>query len=160
MPKPPHATLVEFGDFECPNCMQAHPVVKHLLANHAHELEFTWRHYPLREVHPHAQAAAELAESARAQGRFQEFQDLVFTRTAPLTDELLLDFGRRLGLDVARMRDELARHAHLARIERDIADARAAGLRGTPGFLLDGRQVDVSFGLERLEAAVEAALHP
>jgi len=156
----PRHTLVEFGDFECPNCMQAYPVVRHLLANHADCLTFSYRHYPLREVHPHAQAAAELAESARAQGRFEDFQYLVFTRSGHLTQDLLFDFGARLGLDVPRMRDELARHAYLARVEQDVADARAAGLRGTPGFLLDGRYVDVSFGLERLEAAVETALHP
>jgi len=156
----PRLTLVEFGDFECPNCMQAHPVVRHLLAHHADRLDYRFRHFPLREVHPHAEAAAELAESARAQGRFDEFQDLIFTRSGHLTEELLFGFGARLGLDVPRMRDELARHAYRPRVEHDLADARAAGLRGTPAFLLEGRYVDVSFGLERLETAVEEALHP
>lgn len=107
---------------------------------------------------PHAELAAEAAEAAAVQGKFWEFHDLLFLRTGELDGELLAGIARRLGLDLARFHPELETHVHRARVLQDVEAARARGLRGTPGFYLDGKLVDTSFGLHHLRDAVHAGL--
>jgi protein-disulfide isomerase len=150
--------LVEYGDLECPACRQAYPVVEHLLADHAHQLRFVFRHFPLREVHPHAQVAAEAVEAAGAQGRFWPFYALLFTQAGDLSRAALLRHAEALDLDLARFEHELDAHAHLPRVLENLERGRRAGVRSTPGFFVDGRLVDVSFGVQRLQDAVTAAL--
>src|SRR5204862_7623169 len=107
-------TLVEYGDFECPYCGQAEPVVRALLADFG-DLRYVWRHLPLADVHTHAQLAAEAAEAAADQGAFWQFHDLLFTHQDALTGKDLVRYAGELGLDVDRFRDDLRRHAQAAR---------------------------------------------
>jgi protein-disulfide isomerase len=151
-------TLVEYGDFECPNCKQAAPAVKLLLAHFAGRMRFVWRHFPLEEVHAHALHAALAAEAAGAQGRFWPMHDLLFENQSHLKDPQLVAYAERLELDTARFRADMAHDAHLQRVREHAADARASGARGTPTFFVNGRIQDVSFGLEALHERIESLL--
>jgi protein-disulfide isomerase len=151
-------TLVEYGDFECPNCKQAAPAVKLLLAHFAGRMRFVWRHFPLEEVHAHALHAALAAEAAGAQGRFWPMHDLLFENQSHLKDPQLVAYAERLELDTARFRADMAHDAHLQRVREHAADARASGARGTPTFFVNGRLQDVSFGLEALHKRIESLL--
>jgi protein-disulfide isomerase len=150
--------LVEYGDLECPACRQAYPVVEHLLADHAQEIRFVFRHFPLREVHPHAQVAAEAVEAAGAQGRFWPYYALLYAQAPDLSRPTLLRHAEELGLDLARFEHDIDAHTHLPHVLENIDRGRQDGVRSTPGFFVNGRLVDVSFGVQRLQDAVTAAL--
>jgi protein-disulfide isomerase len=156
----PHAvaTVVEYGDFECPNCKQAQPAVKMLLERFAGRLRFVFRHFPLEEVHPHALAAAQAAECAGGQGKFWEMHDLLFANQDHLKVAQLRDYAGRLGLDMARYVAEMDDQVHLQRVREQLQSGLDSGVRATPTFFLNGRIEDVSFGLRALFDAVEGAL--
>jgi protein-disulfide isomerase len=151
-------TIVEYGDFECPNCKQAAPGVKLLLERHPGRIRFAYRHFPLEEVHPHALAAAEAAECAGSQGKFWAMHDLLFDNQAHLKPKQLHGYAERLELDMARYVAELDDHVHLQRIREHIESGRHSHVRGTPGFFVNGTICDVSFGLQVLFDATDAAL--
>jgi protein-disulfide isomerase len=151
-------TLVEYGDFECPNCAQAYHAVNMLLKHFAGRLRFVFRHYPLREVHPHAELAAEAAEAAGAQGKFWQMHALLFDNQMHLKPNSLRQYAAKLELDLARFDFELEQHVHLQRVQEHVAGGRDSGVRGTPAFFVNGALNDVSFGFEHLEAAIDAAL--
>jgi protein-disulfide isomerase len=157
---PTHApvTVVEYGDFECPNCKQAAPGVKLLLARFAGRIRFVYRHFPLEEVHPHAVHAAEAAECAAAQGKFWPMHDLLFDNQAHLKLRQLHCYAEELGLDMPRYTAEMDDHVYLQRIREHIQSGRESGVRGTPTFFVDGRIHDVSFGMNFLFDAVETVL--
>lgn len=152
-------TVVEYGDFECPNCKNAAPAVKMLLENFGDRLRFVYRHFPLEQPHPHALGAAEAAECAGAQGKFWEMHDLLFANQAHLKPDHLRGYAQTLGLDMARYTAEMNDHVYLQRIREDVAGGKRSHVRGTPGFFVNGVIQDVSFGLHALFDAAEAALH-
>ena len=149
-------TLVEYGDFECPICKLAFPAVKLLLQKLGPDIRFVYRHFPLEQPHPHALPAAEAAECAAAQGRFWEMHDLLFENQPRFERGDLDTYARRLELDMPRFAAELDGHAHVGRVRRDLESGTLSRLRGTPGFFLNGRIVDVSFGMRALFDAAEA----
>lgn len=151
-------TVVEYGDLECPNCKQAAPAVKLLLHRFAGRIRFAYRHFPLEEVHPHAIAAAEAAESAGAQGRFWPMHDLLFENQAHLRLPQLRQYAERLQLDMARYTFEMDEHVYLQRIREHVQNGSESGARSTPTFFVNGRLQDVSFGLAALFSAVEEVL--
>jgi len=151
-------TLVEYGDFECPNCKQAAPAVKMILGHFAGRIRFVWRHFPLEEVHPHALHAALASEAAGAQGEFWRMHDVLFDNQSHLKDAQLERYASELGLDVARFRSDMAHDAYLQRVREHIADARKSGVRSTPTFFVNGEIQDVSFGLQALHKRIEDAL--
>ena len=157
---PEHApvTVVEFGDFECPNCKQAAPAVKLLLERFNERVRFVFRHFPLVEVHPHARLAALAAEAAGAQGKFWPMHDLLFDNQSHLKAQHLNGYAEQLGLDMARYRAEMDDEVYLQRIREHIESGQASGVRGTPTFFVNGRLQDVSFGVRALFDAVEGAL--
>jgi protein-disulfide isomerase len=157
-PEQAPVVIVEYGDFECPNCKQAAPAVKLLLARFAGQVQFAYRHFPLEAVHPHALQAAEAAEGAAAQGRFWEMHDLLFDNQLRLD---LADLGRyaaELRLDTTRYGAEMQQHAWLNRVREQIDGGERSGVRSTPGFFINGRIRDVSFGLQSLFDATDAVL--
>ena len=158
---PEHApvTIVEYADFECPNCKQAAPAVKLLLSRFASRARVAFRHFPLEQAHPHALAAAEAAECAGEQGQFWAMHDLLFEHQAHLKERDLRSYAERLGLDMARFVAEMDYHVYLQRIREHIDSGRRSGVRSTPGFFVNGVIQDVSFGLHALLDATEAALH-
>ena len=157
-PKDAKVTVVEYGDFECPNCKQAAPAVKLLLGRFAGRIQFVYRHFPLEEVHPHALQAAEAAESAGAQGKFWPMHDLLFENQNHLKANWLSGYAERLQLDMAHYAADMKDHVYLQRIREHQQSGRESGVRSTPTFFVNRAIHDVSFGLPRLFDAVEASL--
>jgi protein-disulfide isomerase len=157
----PHApvTIVEYGDFECPNCKQAASAVKLLLERFAGRAQVVFRHFPLEEVHPHALAAAQAAECAAGQGKFWEMHDLLFANQDHLKVHQLQSYGERLQLDMARYKAEMDDEVYLQRIREQMEGARRSGVRATPTFFVNGRLQDVSYGIRALFDAVAAIVH-
>jgi len=158
---PEHApvTIVEYADFECPNCKQAAPAVKLLLSRFAGKARVAFRHFPLEIAHPHALAAAEAAECAGGQGQFWPMHDLLFDHQLHLKPRDLHGYAEGLGLDMARFTAEMDDHVYLQRVREQVESGRRSGVRSTPGFFVNGVIRDVSFGLHALLDATEAALH-
>ena len=145
----PHV-LVEYGDFECPYCGNAYPEIKELRRRMGDALRFEFRHFPITEKHPHALQAAEAAEAARAQGRFDEMHDLLFENQRRLERDDLVGYARELGLDLDRFERDLDTHAHTGAIEADRAAGEAAGVSGTPALFVDGRRYEGFYDAEAL----------
>jgi protein-disulfide isomerase len=157
-PRDAKVTIVEYGDFECPNCKQAAPAAALLLAHFAGRICLVWRHFPLEEVHPHALIAAEAAEAAGGQGKFWEMHDLLFAHQRDLTIPRLRELAQSIQLEAHRFSVDLRDHVHLHRVRSDEARGRALGVRATPTFYVNGNICDVSFGVQELERAVAKAL--
>ena len=157
---PGHApvVVVEYGDFECPNCKQAAPAVKLLLNHFTGRVCFVYRHFPLEEVHPHAVQAAEAAECAGSQGKFWPFHDALFEHQPHLKLHDLRSYAENLQLDMAPYDSGMSEHRYLQRVRDHMQSGRDSGARSTPTFFVDGKIQDVSFDLQRLFKAVEAAL--
>ena len=148
-------TVVEYGDFECPNCKQAAPAVKLLLARFTGRVRFVYRHFPLEGVHPHALHAALAAEAAAGQGRFWEMHDLLFENQSHLKLPQLRSYAQQLELDMARYDAEMGGELYLQRVREHIESGERSGVRGTPGFFVNGVIQDVSFGMQKLFDVVE-----
>ena len=148
-------TLVEYGDFECPYCGQAHPIVTELLQRMGAEIRFVFRHFPLSQMHPHAQLAAEAAEAAAAQGKFWEMHDTLYENQQSLDPQSLVAYAADLDLDVPRFEAELAEHTHQPRVREDFSSGVRSGVNGTPSFFINGRRHDGPWDLESLAAAIE-----
>jgi len=149
-------TLVEYGDFECPFCGRAEPVIGALLADFG-ELRYVWRHLPLNDVHTHAQLAAEAAEAAALQGAFWEMYDRLLGSQGELDLRDLIRHAEALSLDLERFRDDLRTHAGAARIAEDVDSADLSGVSGTPTLFVNGRRHNGAYDIEALTAAVRAA---
>jgi len=149
-------TVVEYGDFECPYCGRAEPVVRGLLADFA-DVRYVWRHLPLSDVHPNARLGAEAAEAAAVQGAFWEMHDLLLGHQADLRPRDLLRYAEQLDLDLERFRDDLRRHSGAGRIEEDVDSADLSGVTGTPTFFINERRHNGAYDLATLSTAVRAA---
>jgi protein-disulfide isomerase len=151
-------TLIEYGDFECPNCRQAAPAVRILMKRFEGRLRFVYRHFPLEEVHACALTAAEASEAAAAQGRFWEMHDELYASQSGFDGAQFGQLAHALRLDVQRFLEELGAHVHMPRIRESLAAGRRLGIRATPTFYVNGTLCDVSFGLGSLQRAVEKVL--
>jgi Na+/H+ antiporter NhaA len=149
-------TVVEYGDFECPYCGRAEPVVRELLSDFA-DVRYVWRHLPLTDVHPHAQLAAEASEAAADQGAFWEMHDLLLEHQDALQLPDLVSYAERLGLDVARFSEDLRDHVGANRIAQDVEGADLSGVSGTPTFFVNGRRHHGAYDIDSLSRAVRAA---
>jgi protein-disulfide isomerase len=134
--------LVEYGDYECPYCGAAHPVVKEVLRLLDRESCFAFRHFPIVSSHPHALRAAEAAEAAGAQGRFWSMHDRLFEHQSELDDDSLVRHAVRIGLDPREFVADLASHRHLERIQEDLSSGARSGVNGTPTFFVNGIRYD------------------
>ena len=150
--------IIEYGDLECPNCRTAHGAVHQLLKRRADDVRYVFRHFPLLEVHPHAELAAEAAEVAGAQGKFWPYVDMLFEHQSHLDHAHLITYAEKLELDMLRFKSELDDHVYLQRVQEHIALGTALRVRATPTFYINGLLVDVSFGMDRLERAIDAAV--
>jgi protein-disulfide isomerase len=157
-PETTRVVVIEYGDFECPSCRQAYPAMKQLLQHFEHRIRYAFRHFPLTEVHPHAQAAAEAAEAAGAQHKFWPMHDALFEHQLHLKQKDLRRYAEALELDLERFDYELNDEVYRQRVNEHVEGGRRSGVRATPTFFVDGAIVDVSFGLERLFEAVRVRL--
>jgi protein-disulfide isomerase len=144
-------TLVEYGDYECPYCGQAYPIIKNIQKRLGDELHFVFRNFPITQVHPHAQHAAEAAEAAGAQGRFWEMHDYLYEHQGELDDRHLRQHASAIGgMDNARFDDEMTRHVHAGRVREDFMSGIRSGVNGTPTFYINGVRYDDSWDEETL----------
>jgi protein-disulfide isomerase len=150
-------TLVEYGDFECPSCRKAWPMVKELQRRLGDKLRFVFRNFPLTKLHPNAQHAAEAAEAAAAQGAFWQMHDRLFERQFALEDDNLFEYATELGLDADRIRAALGGGTYRARIKEDVLSGLKSGVNGTPTFFINGERYDGVHGTEPLFDALQAA---
>jgi protein-disulfide isomerase len=151
-------TLVEYGDYECPFCGQAHHVVTQLQQLLGRHLRFVFRHFPLATVHPHAQYAAEAAEAAGAQGKFWEMHYMLFEHQHALEDDDLVQYAAALGLGLHRFASELSMHIHAARVREDFMSGVRSDVNGTPTFFINGVRHDGSSDFDTLMEAIEYAI--
>jgi protein-disulfide isomerase len=150
-------TLVEYGDFECPHCGAAYPIVEGVRRRMGARLRFVFRHFPLKEMHPHAMHAAEAAEAAGAQGKFWPMHGMIFEHQDALEDADLVRYAKALHLDGKRFTSELDSEARAERIREDIRSGIRSGVNGTPTFFINGVRYDGSWEASDLLAALESA---
>jgi protein-disulfide isomerase len=131
-------TLVEFGDFECPHCGHAHPLIQRLLKEKGDQFKFVYRHFPLQESHPHAYIAALAAEAAGRQDRFWEMHDLIFEHQTQLNTRFFLELAERLNLDLNRFGDDWKSEEGAGKVELDFESGVRSGVNGTPTFFVNG----------------------
>ena len=149
-------TIVEYGDFECPYCGRAEPIVRELLADFL-DIRYVWRHLPLSDVHPNAQLAAEASEAAASQGVFWDLHDLLLEHQGELRFRDIVSYAGRLSLDLDRFQEELHRGTYAPRVEEDVDSADMSGVTGTPTFFVNERRHDGAYDVQTLSAAVRAA---
>lgn len=149
--------LLEYGDYECPYCGEAYPVVKEIQKRLGNRLCFAFRNFPLSNSHPHAQHAAEAAEAAGAQGRFWEMHDLLYENQDALEDEDLARYAVALHLDAKKLIRELEAGEHTARVREDFRSGARLDVNGTPSFFINGVRYDGMTGVEELLAAMLAS---
>ncbi|HEU4977940.1 MAG TPA: DsbA family protein [Solirubrobacteraceae bacterium] len=147
--------LVMYGDFQCPYCTAAQPILARVRDRLGERLLFAFRHFPLSEIHPDAERAAEVAEAAAAQGAFWEMHDALYRLRGELGERDVLGAARKLGLDARRIEAELRDGVHAARVQRDLESGRGSGVHGTPGFFANGAQLDGAFDARSLIEALE-----
>jgi protein-disulfide isomerase len=147
-------TLVEYGDYECPYCGMAYPIVKRAQQKLGSRLRFVFRNFPLAESHPHARLAAQAAEAAAAQGRFWEMHDLLFEHQDALEAKDLVSYAKSLGLDTAQFARDLEAGTYAKRVRDDFRSGVRSGVNGTPTFFVNGHRYDASWANE--EAFIRA----
>jgi protein-disulfide isomerase len=148
-------TLVEYGDYECPYCGMAQPIVASIIERMGESLRFGFRHFPLTQAHPHAQAAAEMAEAAGERGKFWEMHDTLYQNQDALEDEDLISFAARIGIDPNWATQVLANHTFAANVRADFMSGVRSGVNGTPTFFINGIRHDGPWD----EAALLESLH-
>lgn len=157
-PETAEVTLVEYGDYECPHCGRAYPIVQGIQKHFGKRLRFVFRNFPLNEIHPHAEGAAETAESAGAQGKFWEMHDLLFENQDRLGGSLYLELAQELELSAAALRKSLEDGTYLERVRADFNGGVRSGVNGTPTFYINGHRLDGSFDFENLVLAINQAM--
>jgi Na+/H+ antiporter NhaA len=155
-PEKAPVTVVEYGDFECPYCGRAEPVIRELLAESG-DVRYAWRHLPLTDVHPHAQLAAEAAEAAGVQGAFWEMHDTLLRHQDALRPGDLVGYAAELGLDTERFARDLRTHAFAARVAEDVDTADQGNVSGTPTFFINGQRHQGAYDIDSLSQAVRLA---
>jgi len=151
-------TLVEYGDFQCPYCGAAYPIVKQVRAQLGERVRFAFRNFPLTRIHQNAEHAAEAAEAAAAQGAFWQMHDRLFERQFALEDENLAEYARELGLNADRLAGELAAGTHRDHVRDDFMSGVKSGVNGTPTFFINGVRHDGGYDLASLLGALEVAV--
>jgi protein-disulfide isomerase len=144
------ATLVEFGDYECPYCGQAYPIIKEIQKYLGNNLRFVFRNFPLTQIHPHAQHAAEAAEAAGAQNKFWEMHDYLYEYQQALDDKNLEKYAGILGLGMVKFKDDFYKHVYASRVREDFLSGVRSGVNGTPSFFLNGIHYNNSWDYEIL----------
>ncbi len=150
--------LVEYGDYQCPHCGHAYSIVKQVQQQFGDQLAFVFRNFPLAEIHPNAEAAAETAEFAASKGLFWEMHDAIYENQESLSVETLMRLAQQLTLSPLSLEDAWVKRAYLERVREDFSGGVRSGVNGTPTFFINGRRHEGAFELEDLVAAVDAAL--
>jgi len=156
-PKSP-VQLLEFGDFQCPHCGAAHPMLKEIIKRCGSQLVFIFRHFPLSESHPYAQLAAIASEATGRQGRFWEMHDLIFENQAGLNEEMLIGLAKVLHLDMLIFQEDLQAPESFDKVESDFESGIISGVNGTPSFYINGNKYNDPYSFLSLSHALDQAL--
>ncbi|MET0242378.1 MAG: DsbA family protein [Flavitalea sp.] len=132
--------LVEYGDFECPHCGRAYPIIKKLLEDHGDKFQLVFRNFPLKKIHPHAQAAAIAAEAADTQGRFWEMHSLLFENQRNLTSRALTGYAENAGLDTDAFNEALTDEELSKKVDKHFMSGLRSGVNQTPSFFINGER--------------------
>lgn len=152
--------LLEYGDYQCPYCAEAHRVVDAIQAQLPEGLAFVFRHFPMTTIHPFAEQAAEAAEAAGAQGRFWAMHATMYENQEQLDLASLENYAQALGLDLNQFTDDLATHRHAGKITGDFTSGVRSGVNGTPTFYINGVRHDGGWDFVSLAAAIRSAVPP
>jgi len=148
-------TLVEYGDYQCPHCGAAFPIVKQIEKAFVKNLRFAFRHFPLSNVHQYAFPAAIAAEAAARQGKFWEMHDMIFEQQSLLNEYALLEFAKEVGLKIPAFKMDLRDPKLAEKVEADFESGVRSGVNGTPSFFINGDKHDGPFDYATLASAVE-----
>ncbi len=153
-------TLLEYGDYQCPYCGEAYPIVKRLQKKYGNSLRFVFRNFPLTDMHPNAEFGAEMAEASGAQGKFWETHDFLYENQRSLgNQDFFFDFAKtKLGLDREKIKESVTKHAFAARIREDFMSGVRSGVNGTPSFYINDHRHDGSYEFESLGNAIHSVL--
>jgi protein-disulfide isomerase len=150
-------SLVEYGDYECPYCGEAYPIVKRLQKHFGKRLSLVFRNFPLAQIHPWAEQAAEVAEFAGAQGKFWEMHDLLYENQERLGEALFPKLAEKLGLSTSQLQTAIANQTYRARVRADFSGGARSGVNGTPTFFVNGQRHNGPFDFDSLSEAIELA---
>lgn len=152
--------LVEYGDYECPYTGMAYPIVKELIREFGNDkIRFVFRNFPLNEIHPHAQHAAEAAEASAAQNKFWQMHDYLFEHQKALDDGHLLGYAQKVGLeDIRKFKADVSRHIYAPLIEESLKGGIDSGVEGTPTFFINGARYEDSFDLRTFSETLQKYL--
>jgi protein-disulfide isomerase len=153
-------TLVEYGDYECPYTGMAYPIVKELIREFGNDkIRFVFRNFPLNEIHPHAQHAAEAAEASASQDKFWQMHDYLFEHQKALDDGYLLEYAQKVGLkDIHKFKDDVSRHVYASLIKESLKGGIDSGVEGTPTFFINGVRYEDSFDLRTFSETLQKYL--
>jgi protein-disulfide isomerase len=153
-------TLVEYGDYECPYTGMAYPIVKELIREFGNDkIRFVFRNFPLNDIHPHAQYAAEAAEASAAQNKFWQMHDYLFEHQKALDDGHLLEYAQKVGLeDIHKFKDDVSTHIYAPLIEESLKGGIDSGVEGTPTFFINGARYEDSFNLRTFSETLQKYL--
>jgi protein-disulfide isomerase len=140
--------IVEYGDYECPYTGMAYPVVQDIMKQFGDKIYFVFRNFPLNDIHPHAQHAAEAAEAAAAQDKFWQMHDYLFEHQKALDDHHLLEYAQKVGLDIDKFKQEMSGHVYASLIYRSLKSGINSGVEGTPTFFINGERYEDSWDLD------------
>jgi protein-disulfide isomerase len=156
----PHApiTLVEYGDYECPSCLQAYPIVKRLQKHFGKRMSFVFRNFPLTQIHPYAEPAAETAEFSATHQKFWEMHDLLYENQERLDDDLLVELSQQLNLDTDELTEALESNQFEPRVRADFSSGVRSGVNGTPTFFINGQRHDGSYDYQSMVEAIDHVL--
>src|SRR5919206_3341142 len=153
-------TLLEYGDYECPYTGMAYPIVKELIKEFGNDkIRFVFRNFPLSDIHPHAQHAAEAAETAAAQDKFWQMHDYLFEHQKTLDDGHLLEYAQKVGLNIDRFKKEMSEHVYAHLINKSLKSGIDSGVEGTPTFFINGERYEDSWDLDTLTSFLNMSLN-
>ncbi len=142
--------LVEYGDYQCPHCGRAYPIVKRIQEELGDQLQFVFRNFPLAKIHPEATKAAVATEAAALQGKYWEMHDIIFENQDQLDNDSLLDYARELGLDIAQFKRDMEDAALLKKVEADFESGIRSGVNATPTFFINGEKYNNGWEGDRI----------
>ena len=151
-------TLLMYGAYECPHCVEGNKIVKEIQRRLGQQLRFVFRHFPRTDVHPHAEAAAEVAEAAGEQGKFWEMHDKLFENYNRLDGDHLIGYAEELGLDMARFDRAITGRIYVGRVREDLQSGFESGVKGTPTYFINGVKHNSSGEFDVLLAAIESGI--
>lgn len=151
-------TLLEYGDYECPHCGAAYPLVKELEKNFGKRMRFIYRNFPMTQLHPNAEGAAVAAEFAATHGKFWEMHDLLFENQDRLGDDLFAELATQLDLDPAELKEAMAKRTLTNHVRADFTGGIRSGVNGTPTFFINDQRYDRPRDYATMVSAIEEAL--